>query len=818
MAVAAAAAALAVDLPAGAVGDDASRNLVLQAAAPAARKEQRLALVIGNSAYKEAPLANPVNDARAMANALESTGFTVLLQTDVDHRALLAAVRDFGNRLRQGGVGVFYYAGHGMQIKGRNYLIPIGADIQREDEVAYAALDAQAVLDKMEAAANGTNLMILDACRNNPFARSFRSSVQGLAQMEAPVGTLVAFSTAPGSVASDGQGTNGLYTQHLLTAMRTPGAKVEDVFKQVRAGVRRDSQGKQIPWESTSLEGDLYFTEPVAPAPAPKPDTAKASEEAFWDVVKDSRDAAELRAYLSRYPQGQFADAARTRLTALAPPPVPPAPVTTAPAVAAPSPVAQPVAVPVAKPPAMPPPTIVAIATPVAAPTTPVVPAPPAPLPSAPAQPQMQSLPASTHSGNALGYTVGDTWKYQTIDKRRGEVVGRNTVKVAAIRPDGSWIATAGTEYDELGRSMKWVTASGELRQAVPFAAGAWWPDMRVGEKRRFQYEVTGVPTAGDRWTDRVDSEARVIGIETVKVPAGEFQAYHVELKGTSTAVGRYGAGSFTASFWYAPELHTWVAYEQESIWNGRADLRERKELTALSLVNHPNLAAIAVSGAETATSSPVAQTPRPPQELLPPGPPGNAQGYAVGEKWKFQVVDKYKGEVVRNLERRVLRVDAGGVAVMTGDDGYVEPWYRFLRTMLDPAWADHRSVWWEDMKPGDNRQVAFKAGKLGASLPADVAVRIVHKGFEKIRVPAGEFEATLLNCSGTTYWMASSGYPVTDHWELNVWYVSALHFYAATELASHTINMARGNSTAGEHERMEMTSFELHNGPLASR
>ncbi|MCU0923437.1 MAG: caspase family protein [Burkholderiaceae bacterium] len=297
-------------------GDDAPRrNLVLQAAAPPAAQSQRLALVIGNSTYKDAPLSNPVNDAMAMANALRTAGFTVLLHTDVDHRAMLGAVREFGNRLRQGGVGVFYFAGHGMQIKGRNYLIPVGADIQREDELAYAALDAQAVLDKMEAAGNGTNLMILDACRNNPFARSFRSSTQGLAQMEAPVGTLVAFATAPGSVASDGQSANGLYTQHLLSAMLQPGAKVEDVFKQVRAAVRRDSQGKQIPWEATSLEGDLYF---IAPPPKPTVDASLALDDAMWDGVKGSGDPSDLRAYLRRFPTGRHVAAASQQLSTLA--------------------------------------------------------------------------------------------------------------------------------------------------------------------------------------------------------------------------------------------------------------------------------------------------------------------------------------------------------------------------------------------------------------------------------------------------------------------------------------------------------------------
>jgi len=250
----------------------ASRNLQVQAAdVRVIDSNQRIALVIGNSAYKNAPLTNPVNDARAIAQALKESGFVVIARENSDQRGMLDALREFGDRLRSGGVGLFYYAGHGMQIKDRNYLIPVGTNIEREDEVAYAAVDAQAILDKMEAAGNETNIMILDACRNNPFTRSTRSGKAGLAQMDAPVGTFVAYSTAPGSVASDGSGANGLYTQHLLTAIRQPGSKVEDVFKQVRANVRRDSQGKQVPWEATSLEGDFYFNKgrPVAGPVAP---------------------------------------------------------------------------------------------------------------------------------------------------------------------------------------------------------------------------------------------------------------------------------------------------------------------------------------------------------------------------------------------------------------------------------------------------------------------------------------------------------------------------------------------------------------------
>jgi len=227
--------------------------------------EPRLALVIGNAAYRTAPLANPVKDARAMSRALSDAGFTVISREDASRKEMATALREFGDMLKKsGGVGLVYYAGHGVQIKGGNYLIPVDASIEREDEVAYASIDASQILDKMQSANNRLNILILDACRNNPYASGSRSAGRGLAQMDAPVGTLIAFSTAPGMVASDGQGENGLYTQHLLGAIRTPGIRIEDVFKRVRSNVRRDSGGSQIPWESTSLEGDFIFVPALA--------------------------------------------------------------------------------------------------------------------------------------------------------------------------------------------------------------------------------------------------------------------------------------------------------------------------------------------------------------------------------------------------------------------------------------------------------------------------------------------------------------------------------------------------------------------------
>ncbi|MEO6724015.1 MAG: caspase family protein [Blastocatellia bacterium] len=229
--------------------------------------ERRFALIIGNSGYQSSPLINPPNDARAMAAALRLLGFEVTSLINASQREMKIAARDFGARLSQGGIGLFYYAGHGLQIKGRNYLVPVGAAITREADVEIECVDVDATLAQLERN-NATNIVILDACRNNPFARSWRSATQGLAQVNAPSGTFIAaYATAPGSVAADGVG-NGLYTEELLQAIRDPGLSIEEVFKRVRVQVRTRSQGQQVPWDSSSLEGAFYFTRGAAPARA----------------------------------------------------------------------------------------------------------------------------------------------------------------------------------------------------------------------------------------------------------------------------------------------------------------------------------------------------------------------------------------------------------------------------------------------------------------------------------------------------------------------------------------------------------------------
>ena len=235
------------------------------------KEEQRLALVIGNGNYKSSPLANPVNDANDMADALERCNFTVMKKINANRREMRRAIRKFGDEIKSGVVGLFYYAGHGIQVKGENYLVPIGADVYSEAEVEDECLKVSSVLRQMDYAGNRLNIIILDACRDNPFGRSFRSGNKGLAKMDAPTGSILAYATAPGSVAADGIGRNGLYTSKLLKHMMAAGLEIGKLFRQVRIDVMDASGKRQVPWESSSLTGDFYFDSKRAIAVVKRP-------------------------------------------------------------------------------------------------------------------------------------------------------------------------------------------------------------------------------------------------------------------------------------------------------------------------------------------------------------------------------------------------------------------------------------------------------------------------------------------------------------------------------------------------------------------
>jgi uncharacterized caspase-like protein len=546
------------------------RALQIAPVKPAPAGERRVALVIGNSAYKSSPLRNPVRDARAISRALAEAGFKVSVLENASETGMRRAIRAFGDELAAGGVGLFYYAGHGMQVRGKNYLIPVNADIEREDEVEDQAVDANLVLTKMDSAKNSLNLMILDACRNNPFARAFRSAAQGLAQMDAPSGTLVAFATAPGSVASDGDGENGLYTKHLLANMTRPGLPIEQLFKEVRIGVGRETGDRQVPWESSSLKGNFFFIAPdpslsaeaqkqhlekaVAEAvrreqeklaeqqrqmqamiremlakqraeleeeirrreealgrkpPAPAPAAPPVDREVvFWESIKDSTNAEDFKAYLSQYPKGAFAALAQTRLNPASAPEQPAAP---------------------------------ALSGPLADRNDPLQVASVAPTPVAAEAPDPR-LPR-----------LGDRWQYVYKDPLSG--ASRDfAVEVIAAATDGI--------LDEDNFSMYGKGARAHGRDAELLVIQQVWLFSPY-------LHAFGAARLGARWDDiraRNDNfcrsqacsySARVAGTERVSTPAGTFDTVKVEvdLRAGSAAYALHRR----ATFWYADAAKRFV-------------------------------------------------------------------------------------------------------------------------------------------------------------------------------------------------------------------------------------------------------------------
>src|SRR5476649_2328600 len=238
-----------------------------------ASAERRIALVVGNSAYQNiARLDNPRNDATLMAETLSGLGFTLIggsAQLDLDKAALDTDVQNFGRQIQGADVALFYYAGHGVQVNGANYLVPVGANPTREADVDFQMVDVNLVLRQMQGSGTRLNVVILDACRNNPFGgRGLRSADGGLAQLRAPEGTLISYATQPGSVAQDGSDGHSPYTKALATTIKQAGLDIFQTFNQVGLSVKRQTGGSQQPWVSSSpIDGSFYFVAPVAAAP-----------------------------------------------------------------------------------------------------------------------------------------------------------------------------------------------------------------------------------------------------------------------------------------------------------------------------------------------------------------------------------------------------------------------------------------------------------------------------------------------------------------------------------------------------------------------
>jgi len=463
----------------------------------------RRALVIGNSRYSRAPLVNPGNDAQGMTEALRGIGFEVTAGLDLTREAMRDAVQTYIEAVRRSGaVGLFYFAGHGMQLAWRNYLLPVDAEIDSVEELRQRAFDINSLIDGIRDAGNPMNMIILDACRDNPLGGAARLDQKGLSQMDAPPGTFLAYATAPGNTAIDGDGgKHGLYTEHLLREIRVPEAKVEDVFKRVRLGVRRRSNGQQIPWESTSLESDFWFLPPR--------DLRKRAEEeverefrdelALWEKIKSATAPEPFEDYLRRYPGGRFSELAQLQLDR-------------------------------------------ALAR-LGEKKIEIV--------SAPENPYAKGAASAS-----IGYKVGDFYQYRQIDLLTRLEIDSGTRRITAITDNEVFYNKGLIVTDLLGNQLRLPTgAVWSPNQTSP-------SEFAVGRRWNTRFRV--IPAKGGDST--VDLDLRIADRERVTVPAGTFNAFRVEAKGWQTGVieGKgYFNLSWDWKTWYAPgEVRLPIAFE----------------------------------------------------------------------------------------------------------------------------------------------------------------------------------------------------------------------------------------------------------------
>ena len=275
---------------------------------------KRVALVIGNSVYEHAtPLTNPENDAKAVSEALVKLGFEVVRGTNLKHLDFAQIVGEFRKKLKDADSGVFFYAGHGLQVNGKNYLVPIDAQLEYEDSLEFEAVTLNAILRLMERETQ-TNIVFLDACRDNPLARNLASGMgtrstavgQGMARVEAGIGTMISFATQPGNVALDGSGNHSPFTAALLNHIETPGLDIANLMRAVRLEVLTSTGRKQVPWSNSSLTGSFFFKG------KPNEKVSKnAIEQTYWQAIRSSQDKRLYEGYLKQFPEGEYVVAAR---------------------------------------------------------------------------------------------------------------------------------------------------------------------------------------------------------------------------------------------------------------------------------------------------------------------------------------------------------------------------------------------------------------------------------------------------------------------------------------------------------------------------
>jgi hypothetical protein len=444
-------------------------GLLTFSATAQAPSDVRIALIIGNSAYPgNMALANPSNDAKDMAATLRNMGFGVIEIRDASREQMTAAIERANKELNgKQGVGMLFYAGHGLQLDWRNYMVPVDAKMNSAADVPKQAIDIETVMTAFKSAGNRMNIVVLDACRDDPFANGKTSSGKGLAPLDAPTGTFLAYATAPGNVAQDGDGKNGLYTGYLLQELQKPTATIENVFKRVRFAVRKASNGAQIPWETTSLEDDFVFNSGIKKIVKLTEDQKEKQfdiEKADWDKIKDNTSADPFYAFVQKYPNGMLTSAAQSTIDRLN----------------------------VAK-----------------------------------TKTYIDKSGLEVSNSSVFKLAPGDSFEYvRTNEYTKAEILRR---KPTVIRVANGMVFFAGG--GTLTVNGESVIDGGSNHSYDPPRANFPVEGLALGRKWTTRVSMTlgSGPSAGEkRWTE---SEGRVIGVETITVSAGTFKTYKIENK-----------------------------------------------------------------------------------------------------------------------------------------------------------------------------------------------------------------------------------------------------------------------------------------------
>ncbi len=535
----------------------------------AAADPSRLALVVGNDAYPGAPLSNAVNDAKAMAALLGEAGFGVDLRTNVERTAFGDATRQFAEAAQKSDVKLvfFYYAGHGAQLDWRNYLLPVDARVNTSADLPAQCVDLASLLTGLARAKGKTFVIVLDACRDNPFGASFRPAQKGLSQFDAPSGSLLAFSTAPGRVAADASGASaqsGLYAEHLVRELSVRATRLEDALKRVRLAVRIASKGAQVPWESTSLESDVFLFPAARKLTEAELEAEIQRELDAWNRVKGSKETNEWAVFLRDYPSGRFAEIAQTRLAYFAArDEAARAPVQIAAAPAQPALSAVPAQGPA---PTVAAPEIVLSEPRVREPAQLVV----GSGPDVPVlmRPSANPMSAGTYAIDR-GYSVGDEVVYLQSDPVYGGATKKLTWRVTKVDLDADRVEINDgfIVLDSMGNPLVWDGATYEPRlQAIP-------AEVQVGKRwtTRFNFQ---------RGADRSESYYHyvIVARERVKLPFGEIEAFRIDGDGFNS----FGA-RLTIRHWLVPGVNyslrtDTIRYDGRSL---RVQYAERREMVS---------------------------------------------------------------------------------------------------------------------------------------------------------------------------------------------------------------------------------------------